>query len=398
MLNIAIIGHVDHGKSTLIGRLLYDTNSLPKEKLEEIKRTCEELGVEMEFAYVIDALEEERKNRMTIETSQVFFRSKKRDYAIIDAPGHKEFIKNMVTGVSQADAAILIVDVKEGVKEQTKRHAYLAKLLGIGEVIVAINKMDLVNYDRNAFERVREEVLDYLRKIGLKAKFVIPISAYYGDNVAKKSEKMDWYKGLTLLEALDRLEKRSKGFDFRFIVQDEFRLDGETIYLGNVIAGKVKRGEIVKRFPEGDEVLIKKIFYGEKGVEKAKEPLAVGIIADKKLRRGNVLAKGEAKVRKKIEALVFCLLNEIKEGNEYLLKCMTQESLCKIEKVFEKIDVENLERKEGKRIREIEIGRVLISLDKPLAFENFKDLPEMGRFVLIEKGKIIAGGILTNLK
>ena len=394
MFNIAFVGHIDHGKSTLIGRLLYDTNSLPEGKLEEIKRTCEELGKKLEFAYICDALEEERKNQMTIETAQTFFKSK-REYAIIDAPGHKEFIKNMATGVSQADAAILIVDVKEGVKEQTKRHAYLLKLLGISDVVIVVNKMDLVNYKKENFEKVKEEILAYLEKIGISPSYIIPISAYEGDNVVKKSEKMSWYKGLTFIEALDSLEKKRGIFDLRLPIQDVYLENGKTIYVGNVLSGEIKKGEIVKCYPNKEEIKIEKILDGENEVECVSAPKAVGLITDKKLERGFILAKNsEPIITKEISPLVFCLVESIEKGMEYFLRCSTQEIKCKIEEVLEKIDVETLERKKAKELKETEIGRLRIRLEKPIVVEKFNKLKELGRFVILKEGKIIGGGII----
>jgi len=395
MFNIALVGHVDHGKSTLIGRLLYDTNSLPEGKLEEIKKTCEFLGRKLEFAYIVDALEEERKNQMTIETAQTFFSSEKREYALIDAPGHKEFIKNTATGVSQANAAILIVDVVEGVKEQTKRHAYLLKLLGISDVIVVVNKMDLVNYKEEKFEKVKEKILAYLEKFGISTSYIIPISACEGDNVVKRSEKMSWYGGLTFIEALDSLEERERIFDLRLPIQDVYLEGGERIYVGNILSGEIKRGEIVKCYPSKEEIKIEKILDGEKEVECASAPKAVGLITNKKLDGGFVLAKNsQSTITKEIYPLVFCLIGSIEEGKEYFLRCSTQEVKCKIEEVLEKIDIETLERKEAKELKETEIGKLKIHLEKSMVIEKFNKLKELGRFVILKEGKIIGGGII----
>ena len=209
-MKIVIVGHVDHGKSTLIGRLLYDTSSLPDGFIEEIKKTCEMLGRELEFAYVLDSLEEEREQNITIDTTQTFFKTKKREYVIIDAPGHKEFVKNMITGASLAEAAILIVSAKEGVQEQTKRHAYILSMLGIKQVIVAVNKIDLIGYKEEIFNSVKGELLKFLDSVKIKPSYVIPISAKEGDNIAKKSEKIRWYSSLTVLEALDAFETEKK--------------------------------------------------------------------------------------------------------------------------------------------------------------------------------------------
>jgi len=393
-MNVIIVGHIDHGKSTLIGRLVYDTGSLPEERIREIERISQELGHKLEFAFILDALEEERKGMMTIETTQTFFKTEKREYAIIDAPGHKEFIKNMVTGASQADAAILVVDAKEGVKEQTKRHAYFLKLLGIPKVIVAINKMDLVGYEEKPFENVKEDIVSYLKGIDLSPEFVIPVSAYNGDNVVKNSERMPWYEGPTVTQALDSLERVTPFFDFRFPVQDEYEINGEKVYVGNILSGSVKEGEIVKCYPEGYEVTVNKIL----NATYAKAPAAIGIATDKPLKRGYILGKGsEPLVTKNISSLVFCLSGNLKKGESYTLRCVTQEVKCKIKEITERIDVETLEKTtQIDELKEVEIGKVELELEKPAVFEKFNTLKELGRFVLLERGKIIAGGIVTN--
>ncbi len=230
-MNIVIVGHVDHGKSTIIGRLLYDTNSLPDGKVEELKATCDLLGKPLEFAFILDNLEEEMKQGITIDTTQIFFKTKKRDYVIIDAPGHVEFVKNMITGASQAECALLIVDAKEGVKEQTKRHAYILSLLGLKQVAVIINKMDLVEYKKVRYDEVVNELKSFLTSIKITPSFVIPISAMNGENIAKRSENMFWYNGPTILEALDtfKIKAELEGLPMRYSVQDEFKFDENRI-------------------------------------------------------------------------------------------------------------------------------------------------------------------------
>ncbi|GAI20377.1 unnamed protein product, partial [marine sediment metagenome] len=195
VLSFVIVGHVDHGKSTLIGRLLYDTDSLPSDKIEEIKKVSAGQGKRTEFAYLLDHLEEERKQGITIDTTQVFFKTGKRHYVIIDAPGHVEFVKNMITGASQAEAAVLIVDVTEGVKEQTRRHSYMLSLLGLHQAVVVLNKMDLVDFSEERFNTIKKDVQKWLKSINIEPILDIPISAIKGDNIAKKSENMNWYTG-----------------------------------------------------------------------------------------------------------------------------------------------------------------------------------------------------------
>src|SRR3989344_6036232 len=207
-MKIVLVGHVDHGKSTLIGRLLYDTESLPEGKIEEIKAVCESLGKKFEVGYILDSLEEERDQNVTIDTTQIFFKTNKRNYTIIDAPGHVEFIKNMITGASQAEAATLIVDAEEGVQEPTRRHAYILNMLGLKQIIVVINKMDLIKYEEKEFNNVKDKLTEFLSNINVKPSIIIPISAKEGDNITKKSENMQWYKEKTVLESLDTFKNK----------------------------------------------------------------------------------------------------------------------------------------------------------------------------------------------
>lgn len=393
-MNLVIVGHIDHGKSTLIGRLLFDTKSLPTERLKEIEASCKALGKEMEFAYVVDALEEERKKEMTIDTTQTFFRTKKREYVIIDTPGHKEFLKNMITGSSYADAAVLIVDVSEGVKEQTKRHAYILKLLGIGQVIVVINKMDKVNYEKERFDKIKEEVLNFLETIGITPLYVIPISAFKGDNVVMKSTNMKWYGGKTLVEVLDELgEKKRREYDFRLPIQDVYEINGEKIAVGNVISGEVKRGDKVKIFPSGEDAIVLKILEFDKEIEMAKYPKSVGIVLDKEVKRGDILAKGEPLVTQQLEASIFCI-DKIEEGQEYKFACVTQEVGVKVVEIKEKINPETLEKETEKSLGEGDVGKVILGFEKPVVIEKFDNVVELGRFVLKKNDVIIAGGTI----
>jgi translation elongation factor TU len=398
-MNIVIVGHTDHGKSTIIGRLLYDTNSIPEMKIKELEKTCQMLGRELEFAYITDALEEERALQLTIDTTQTFFKSSKRDYTIIDVPGHKEFLKNMITGASQADAAILVVDAKEGMKEQTQRHAYILKFLGIEQIIVAINKMDLIDYDEQKFEALNKELLEYLNLIEIRPKQVVPISAYKGDNVAKRSDAMPWYKDKIIIEILDSFEKKSRDYDFRFPVQDTYALGGEEVLVGNILSGCLKRGDKVKIFPQGSKATVKKILVFEGELETAKKPKSVGIVLEKELTidRGSVLCKGRNPMcLEKVEASVLCMLHELRVEGEYIFRCSTQEVPCRLDAVNDKLDVIKLERlKAAGSIRETEVGKAIIHFNRAVVLEKFSQMRELGRFVIEEKGEIIAGGIIT---
>src|ERR1043166_2677641 len=212
-LKVVFVGHVDHGKSTLIGRILHDTDSLPEGKIDMVKKACAAEGMEFEFAFLLDALLEEQKQNVTIDTTQIPFRTARSNYVIIDAPGHKEFLKNMITGASRADAAILVIAANEGVREQSRRHAYLLGLLGIKQLIVIINKMDLAEFSEKRFLEVESEYRNFLVDLSLAARAFIPASARQGENVAGRSEKMAWYRGPTVLEALDLLEPQKADVD-----------------------------------------------------------------------------------------------------------------------------------------------------------------------------------------
>src|SRR6202045_3663829 len=244
-LRVVFTGHVDHGKSTLIGRILNDTDSLPEGKIEMVKKACEAEGMEFEFAFVLDALLEEQSQNITIDTTEIRFKTEQRKYIIIDAPGHKEFLKNMITGASRADAAVLVIAANEGVREQSRRHAYLLSMLGIKQLIVVINKMDLADFSEKKFEEIESEYRKFLKELGLEARVFVPASAKNGDNVASASKKMKWHRGPTVLEALDLLEAQKQDVDLplRFCVQDVYRFDERRIIAGRIEAGKLRVGD-----------------------------------------------------------------------------------------------------------------------------------------------------------
>ena len=403
-LKLVIVGHVDHGKSTLIGRLLYDTGSLPEGKIEEIKSICDSLGKGLEFCYVMDSLEEERDQNITIDISQTFFRTKKRQYVIIDAPGHVEFVKNMITGASQAEAAILIVDAKEGVQEQTRRHAYILGMLGLGQVIVVMNKMDLVGYEKKRYDEVYSELLPFLRGQGIKPQHVIPISAREGDNVANKSKNMPWYSGPTVLDALDGFKPNLRILDkpMRFAVQDVYKYD-KRITVGRVEAGVLRAGSEVIVLPSGERTKIESIEeFMKEDVREAIAGKSTGVVTKDKLfiDRGNIICSPEKlpKVTDKFKAHLFWMDKEpLKKGERIVLKCSTQEAICKVDELLKVINSSTLEETKGaQEIKNREVADVMIKTDKPMVVESFSDSNEMGRFVL-ERLNTCAGGIITGV-
>ena len=403
-MKIVIVGHVDHGKSTLIGRLLYDTSSLPDGFIEEIKKTCEMLGRELEFAYVLDSLEEEREQNITIDTTQTFFKTKKREYVIIDAPGHKEFVKNMITGASLAEAAILIVSAKEGVQEQTKRHAYILSMLGIKQVIVAVNKIDLIGYKEEIFNSVKEELLKFLDSVKIKPSYVIPISAKEGDNIAKKSEKIRWYSSLTVLEALDAFETEKKAANkpLRLPVQDVYKIDDKRIIAGRIESGKIKKGDNIIFLPSDKEAVVKSVEAFNEDREEAEAGESIGITTEEELfiERGQVICHKDRlpKVKDRFKANIFWMSDKQFDINEKItIKCATQEAECFIEKIEKRINSSNLEviEENAKKLEHTELGSVIIKTKEPLVIENFNDMAELGRFVFVKGYDTVAGGIIT---
>lgn len=406
-LNMVIVGHVDHGKSTLIGRLLYDTGALPPDKFEEVKQTCEALGREMEFGFILDHLQEEREQGITIDTTQIFFNTEKREYTIIDAPGHVEFIKNMVTGASQAEAAVLIVDVNEGVQEQTQRHAYILGMLGLKQLLVVMNKMDLVNYSEERFNEVKSELISFLESVNLRPNYLVPIVAKDGDNIAKKSEKMPWYKGKTFLEHLDSFHPLKKSVEqgLRFPVQDVYKIDDKRIFAGRVESGVIKQGEEIVVLPGKTKTNVASIekFLEEPVQAEAGESIGITTPDPLFIERGNVICQEDdlPQVTDRIRANVFWLSKEDFNINELItLKLATQEVTAKVEKIEKKLNSSTLEEIEGNSnlLKNNEVGVVVIKMLKPLVVDNFNYVPELGRFVLEKNMVTVAGGIITDIE
>ena len=399
-LKFVIVGHVDHGKSTLIGRLLYDCGVVPEEKINEVKTVCESLGKKFEFCFLLDYLEEERQQNITIDTTQIFFNTEKRNYVIIDAPGHKEFLKNMITGSSLAEAAILIVDITEGIKEQTKRHAYLLSLLGVKQLIVAINKMDLAEYSQEKFKQLETELQSHLNKVGLKPNFVIPISATNGDNAANHSQRMNWYQGPTILAALDSFNA-SIGLShlpLRLPVQDIYQ--GQPV--GQIESGQIKVGQEILVLPEGLKSVvleIKKWQNPELTSAVAGENISIKLDAKTQLQRGQVICPTEnlPEISDNFKATVFVMSGSALKLNEKIfLKLTTEETEMTISKIHKIIDSSTLETiSRADEIRETEVAEVEISADKKIVFDDFKNIAPLGRFVIIKNEDIAGVGIIT---
>ncbi len=405
VLSFVIVGHVDHGKSTLIGRLLYDTDTLPPDKIVEMKKMSALQGRDTEFAYLLDHLEEERQQGITIDTTQVFFKTEKRRYVIIDAPGHVEFVKNMITGAAQAEAAVLIIDAVEGVREQTKRHSYMLAMLGLKQIIVAVNKMDMVGYDQDRFNEICAEAGKFLASIGAAPTMYIPIAAIKGDNITTRAKDMQWYKGLTFLESLDTLEntKPAHAKAFMMPIQDIYKAGDKRINAGRIEAGTISQGEAIRILPGGFETKVKTIEKFLETPTMAQAGECIGFTTEDSLflDRGDVVCRkgSEPTITDTFNARIFWMNRKPFDINEkILLRCATQEQKCKVEKIIRRINSSTLEilEENASTIGNLEAAEVIIKTKKPIAIMNFNDVQELGRFVMVRDENIVAGGIITD--
>jgi bifunctional enzyme CysN/CysC len=407
-MNVVFVGHVDHGKSTIVGRLLADTNSLPKGKLEAIQEKCKKSGKPFEYAFLIDALKDEQAQAITIDAARVFFQSKLRNYIIIDAPGHIEFIKNMVTGASHAEAAILVIDSAEGVQENSRRHGYLLWMLGIKKIVVAVNKMDLVDFKEETFNSITREYSAYLAGIGVKAMSYIPVSGHEGDNISNKSKHMPWYKGPTLLEALDAFEKEKATPDLplRLPVQDVYHFsdygDNRRIIAGNISSGKLKVGDELVFYPSGKRTRIKTVeSFNTPKKTSAETGQAVGITMQEQIyiKRGQIASHANDTppfISSRMRASLFWLGKQpLVIGKEYLLKLGTAREKVKVEAIHKIIDASNYaSQDEKKEIGHHDVAEVTFKLSHPIAFDTSDKFPETSRFVLVDDYEIRGGGIV----
>jgi bifunctional enzyme CysN/CysC len=413
-LRVVFVGHVDHGKSTLIGRLLHDTDSLPEGKIEMIKAACAAEKMEFEFAFLLDALLEEQQQNVTIDTTQIPFRTERRRYTIIDAPGHKEFLKNMITGASSADAAFLVIAASEGVREQSRRHAYLLSLLGIKQLTVVVNKMDLADFSEDRFREIQKEYRKFLVDLGLEAREFIPASARTGDNVAKKSAQMKWHRGPTVLEALETANASTPLVDLplRFCVQDVYRFDDRRIIAGRIESGTLRVGDELVFSPANKSSSIQTIERGNaKSDDAAIAGDSIGITLTEQIfiERGYVAShQTDTPIEtNRFRADLFWIAREpMRVGQSYDLRLATQELKCQVVSIEQVTDTSTLETKidppsqrsgaasKREQLERNEVGRLTIQTRVALVLDNHDRIANLGRFVLVDDGKICAGGTI----
>ncbi|MBA7518692.1 Elongation factor Tu-B [subsurface metagenome] len=413
-MNLAMIGHIDHGKSTLLGRLLTETGVIDPHVIEEYRKKAEAMGkATFEYAWVMDTLKDERERGITIDVAHQRFDTNKYYYTIVDCPGHRDFVKNMITGTSQADAAVLVVDAKDGIMAQTKEHVFLARTLGVSQLIIAINKMDRVNYDQKRYEELKKALLDLLKVVGYKEANItlIPVSAIEGDNVSKRSDKLKWFDGPTLLEAMDLMKVPEKPIKLplRIPVQDVYTITGVgTVPVGRVETGKLKKGDSVIFNPPGMKGEVKTIEMHHEEIPEAIPGDNIGWnvrgISRNDIRRGDVCGHVDnpPTVADEFTAQIVVLQHPsaITVGYTPVFHCHTAQVASTIIEILKKLDP-----KTGATIEEnpdfIKAGDaavIKVKPTRPLVIERVKEIPHLGRFAVRDMGQTVAAGMVMDIK
>ncbi len=405
-VRIVIVGHVDHGKSTLVGRLLHETGSLPEGKLEMLKAVSARRGMPFEWSFLLDALQTERDQGITIDTTQIRFRTRSRDVVLIDAPGHAEFLRNMITGASQADGAVLIIDALEGVRDQTRRHGYLLHLLGVKQVAVVVNKMDRVDFSAARFDDISAEISSHLIGLGVTPSAVIPISARDGDGVAERTARIGWYSGPTVVEALDALEpaRPLEQLALRLPVQAIYKFDDRRIVAGRIESGHLSAGDEIVIMPSAKIAKIKSVeswpltpVKGRQGAGRS-----VGITLDRELfiERGDVIAHTDSAPHdtRRIRARIFWLHDKpLVSGASILIRLGTREARATVVAIEKAVDPGELSSVETKAIARNHVGEIDIALAQALAADPYTDNPRTGRLVIEVNGRIAGGGLVLSV-
>ncbi len=398
ILRFITAGSVDDGKSTLIGRLLYDSKSILADQLEALEQQSKNKNDDgIDLAIITDGLRAEREQGITIDVAYRYFATPKRKFIIADAPGHTQYTRNMITGASNSELIIILVDARNGVTEQTRRHSIIASLLNIPEVVVAVNKMDLVSYSEEVFNNIKQEYEEIAKRLGLKSVHYFPISAFVGDNIVNTTEAMPWYKGNSLLDFLETVEITKDNYDQpRFQVQYVIRPQTEALhdyrgYAGEVISGTYRKGDAIVVEPEGISTKLSKIEYNGEEVAEAKagDPVVLHIEDDIDISRGDYFVKqgAEPQQGQDIEAVV-CWMDkrELREGNKYLLQQRSKLVKAIVKEIEYKIDVNTLNQTEGvESVKLNEIAKIRLKTASPLVYDAFQSNPPMGSAILIDE-------------
>lgn len=409
-MNIVIVGHVDHGKSTLVGRLLADTGSLPEGKLQQVREECQRTAKPFEYAFLLDALKDEQSQGITIDTARVFFKSKKREYILIDAPGHIEFLKNMVSGAARAEAALLVIDAKEGIQENSRRHGTLLSMLGIRQVAVCVNKMDLVGYKREVFDRIEKEYRAFLKEIDLEPRCFLPLSALEGENLTAPSKKLSWYGGPPVLEMLDTFEKGPdiSARPFRMPVQGIYKFtereDTRRIVAGRVESGSLSVGDSIVFLPSGKRSEIKSIetFNAPKRTSvTAGHSTGVTLTEQVYVNRGDVMCKVKEPlpgVSSLLRVKLFWMgKRPMVLDRSYKLKVAAAQVSVRLKKIERVIDASELKPVAKKEISRHDVAQCVLQAASAVAFDLMHDLEATGRFVIVDEVDIAGGGIILEM-
>ena len=406
-MNIVIVGHVDHGKSTLLGRLYADTGTLPIGKIEKIQDICRKQGKEFEYAFLFDAFLEEQQQGITIDTARTFFSWGSRQYIIIDAPGHKEFLKNMVSGAARAEAALLIIDALEGVKDQSKRHGLLLSMLGVKQVTVVVNKMDLVGYREDVFRGIEKEYREFLSQLNVTPQYVIPASAKQGINITTNASETPWYTGPTVLDSLSHftLDTAETEQPLRFPIQDVYKFDARRILVGRITAGQLKIGDRLVFAPSNKSAAIQTIeaFNIDPPPTQAVAGQSVGITLDEQIfvERGQIAAHDDngPLVSTSFRANIFWLgQRSLEKQRTYMLRLATREVPCEVSVIHRIVNANDLnDRQTSTTVQRNEVADLTLRTKAPLAFDTYTTSEDTGRFVLVDEYDVSGGGIITEM-
>jgi bifunctional enzyme CysN/CysC len=409
-MNVVVVGHVDHGKSTVVGRLLADTGALPQGKLEAVRRECQRTGKPFEYAFLLDALSDEQDQGITIDTARCFFKTARRDYIIIDAPGHIEFLKNMISGAARAEAAVLIIDAKEGVRENSRRHGYLLAMLGIRQVVVCVNKMDLVNNREADFRTIEQEYRQFLSEIGsVEPRSFIPVSALLGENLAARGdESMPWYRGATLLETLDTFVKAPPKSDqaMRMPVQAVYKFtshgDERRIVAGRIESGRVRVGDTVVFSPSNKSSTIRTIeAFNASPRTDIEAGWSTGFTLSEEIyvTRGEVMSHAERAplVSTRFRANVIWLSKRpFEKGRDYKLKIHTTAVATRILRINKVIDASEANSQLAREaVGRHEVADLVLETRQPISFDLTADSEATGRVVIVDGYDVAGGGIIV---
>lgn len=409
-ISIVMAGHVDHGKSTVIGRLLADIGALPQGKLEQVKAMCRRNAKPFEYAFLLDALKDEQAQGITIDAARCFFRTEQRHYIMIDAPGHIEFLKNMITGASRAEAALLVIDAREGIMENTKRHGYMLSMLGLRQLAVLVNKMDLTQYDREVFGRIKAEYTAFLGRLGIEPVSFIPVSGMEGVNISEKSPLTPWYDGPTVLEQIDAFQHKPppQAIAFRLPVQDVYKFteqgDDRRIVAGTIETGVVNVGDRVVFQPSGKSSAIASIEYFNGSVKsQAAAGEALGFTLDTQVyvKPGEWMVKQGDKAMKtgtRLRANLFWMGRApMIRDKTYKLKLGALRSPVKLVEVLSVLDATELGTVTGKQqLDRHDVAEVILETPKPVAFDVLGDIEQTSRLVVVDNYEIAGAGIILS--